>query len=112
MISVWRELRCASPAAETAGMPLSSGTSSPLFPRTCSLAFDPERSLGDRHRVRVSLCVSLGSRLRCLHVPCCCDQRQQFSLGLSGCVPHLPGTASPISTCNLLGALVDLLLDS
>lgn len=34
MISVWRELRCASPAAKTAGMLLSSGTSwspSPLF---------------------------------------------------------------------------------
>lgn len=31
MISVWRELRCASPAAETAGMLLSAGASSPLF---------------------------------------------------------------------------------
>lgn len=64
----------------------------PFSWRSCSLAFDPEGSLGDRHRkarawVRVNPCASLGSVLSCLHVPWCWDQQQQFSLGLSGCVP-------------------------
>lgn len=81
------------------------------------LILDPESSLRDRHRKagawgRVNPCASLGCRLRCLHVPWCCDQQQHFSLGLSGSVPCLPETVSPISTRHLLRALVDLLLDS